>query len=82
MTKKEWNKFKLQLALGKRPKEVFILAIRDAHFKMFCGSCKSEHLITKECNKCHAKWIETIDQRGIILNHVYMTGYYPKKFDD
>lgn len=88
MTKKEWNKLKLQIVLRKKPKETFIIAIRDYDRKFYCGGCKNNINIEEndvnldKCEKCQPKFIETIDKKGMVKRHVYMTGYYPRKFDD
>lgn len=84
MTKKEWNKFKLQLALGKKPKETFILSIRGHGYDtMYCSSCKNEPATTDGyCKKCDFIFIETIDREGKIQIHPYKTKYYPKEFSD
>ena len=79
MTKKEWNKLKLQVVLGSTLDQHFIFSETG-----WCGNCI--HFNKQKINHCGGfcipTTIETIDKKGDIIRSAWMTGYYPRKFDD
>ena len=93
MTKKEWNRFRLQIVLGKKPDEDFIL---NEIWPMHCDQCKNykcdnynriedkKHKNMQNCKykDCDIRWIDTIRKEGIVISHTYLTGFYPKEFSD
>lgn len=85
MTKKEWNKLRLQVALRKRPLFQTIL-----YETGWCEDCKHytnpEKYKKQECRhhkqrKCRAITIPTINQNGNEEYCDWYNYYYPLKFN-
>lgn len=86
MTKKQWHKLKLQIALGGKPDEDFFLKELWLHHcdrcKNYIGNKKRKTMMSCKYKNCDLRWLDTINKEGIVRYHTHLTGYYPELFDD
>lgn len=77
MTKKEWNKLKLQITLGGKPDSDLVCEVGR------CPDCKYYRQLTKRCRDlCQDIDIPTLTKSQLIIYQQWRTGFIPGKFDD